>query len=371
VVDTAAGRGPIFIVGSLGSGSTLLRLMLDSHEHIAIPQETGFLRLALAHEWVPYWHFGGEWHEHLDLTDEDNDRSLATYFGGMFEAYASARGKQRWGEKTPFHVWHVDRALRLFPDAVFVGIVRHPGGTATSLHERFRYPWTKAIRHWVRSNKRLVHEAVRRPERFCLVRYEDLVTEPETTMRALLDWLGEPWSPAVLAHHDIQRRSGAPRVVEGHTRSDAPIDPDRPQRWASVVTDDVRARLRGRAAPMATFLGYDVDRPDPVRPLGSLPGIAVGADIVAARAADISGVDWSLVPQPGPENEQFRPPAPRRPRRSQGRPVIRVGAPAPSDTPSLARRVVDRLPWQVHRKIHDLRHARARSSTDRARRARG
>ena len=30
-------RGPIFIMGAMGSGTTLLRLMLDSHERIAIP----------------------------------------------------------------------------------------------------------------------------------------------------------------------------------------------------------------------------------------------------------------------------------------------------------------------------------------------
>src|SRR3954463_2747471 len=76
--------GPIFILGSQGSGSTLLRLMLDSHENIAIPQETGFLRLVAAHRWVPYWEFGDRWAERLGLTPEDLDRRLGEFYGGMF-----------------------------------------------------------------------------------------------------------------------------------------------------------------------------------------------------------------------------------------------------------------------------------------------
>ena len=33
----ARGGGPIFIIGCMGSGTTLIRLILDSHENIAIP----------------------------------------------------------------------------------------------------------------------------------------------------------------------------------------------------------------------------------------------------------------------------------------------------------------------------------------------
>ena len=38
----AAVGGPVFIVGTMRSGSTLLRLILDSHPNIAIAPETAF-----------------------------------------------------------------------------------------------------------------------------------------------------------------------------------------------------------------------------------------------------------------------------------------------------------------------------------------
>src|SRR6266508_1904763 len=48
------------------------------------------------------------------------------------------------------------------------------------------------------------------PDRYHELRYEDLVSEPEKTLRELLDFLDEPWDPAVLAHdrapHDVPER---------------------------------------------------------------------------------------------------------------------------------------------------------------------
>ena len=35
--------GPIFVVGTMRSGSTLFRLILDAHPNIAISEETGFM----------------------------------------------------------------------------------------------------------------------------------------------------------------------------------------------------------------------------------------------------------------------------------------------------------------------------------------
>ena len=52
------GQGPVFVVGPMGSGTTLMRLVLDSHSRLALAPETGLARLILAHEQVPFWKFG-------------------------------------------------------------------------------------------------------------------------------------------------------------------------------------------------------------------------------------------------------------------------------------------------------------------------
>jgi Sulfotransferase family len=302
-LERGAWPPPIFIVGSLGSGSTLLRLMLDSHHRIAIPQETGFMRAVLANEHIPFWKFGGEWYGRLGLTEEDLLARLATFYGGLFRDHAASQGKARWGDKTPFHVWHMTEIRRLFPDAVFVGTVRHPGGVAASLHNRFGYDWARSVRHWTRINARLMTTATDLGERFALCRYEQLVREPEPLMRNLLAWLGEPWDPAVLAHHEVQRARGAPARVEGHTRPDQALDARRIDAWTTDLDEPAWALLRELTTPMARFLGYDVDDPARLEPLDPDGGPVVTGAALARRRAGFPDIDWAHPPAPALENQ--------------------------------------------------------------------
>src|SRR3954449_3469784 len=121
--------GPIFIVGAMGSGTTLLRLVLDSHPRLAIPQETGFMRAARTHRFIPFKWSGRRWYRRLGWSDEEFNALQRDFYDTVFRRYAEQHGKVRWGEKTPLHTWHVDQMTRLFPDCVFIGVVRHPAGS--------------------------------------------------------------------------------------------------------------------------------------------------------------------------------------------------------------------------------------------------
>ena len=302
---------PIFIVGSGGSGSTLLRLILDSHEHIAIPKETCFMRLVKAHRWVPYSWFGDRWHRRLGLTDQDLDEALRDFYGGLFEQFARQQGKRRWGEKTPFHVWHMHDIARVFHDAVFVGIVRHPGGTTASMVGRFNFGVTTATTHWLDLNRAMVAHGTRMRRRFVLLRYEDLLLYPEETLAELLDWLGEPWSPAVLAHHDVQRQKGTPKVVDGRTVAHDPIDPGRISKWRETLSPRAQTLLRRRTGDWAAFFGYDVDEPLPVESLVAETSprrrVVTGDELARRRKRFEGRLDFAPPPRPVHEGI-FKPP---------------------------------------------------------------
>src|SRR3954451_4819782 len=130
-------RGPIFIVSPMGACSTLLRLMLDSHPNIAIPHETVFMRIYVAMRSTPFKWSGRTWAKRLGWSDKELDEEARQFFDRIFMRYAEEHGKQRWGEKTPQHLWHVSKMKRVFPDAVFIAIVRHPGAAAASNMRRF------------------------------------------------------------------------------------------------------------------------------------------------------------------------------------------------------------------------------------------
>ncbi|HEU5033732.1 MAG TPA: sulfotransferase [Mycobacteriales bacterium] len=353
--DPALPDAPFFILGAHGSGSTLLRLMLDSHERLAVPQETGVMRLVTAHSWVPFWEFGGEWAERLELTPAELDRRLGEFYGALFSRYAARRGKQRWGDKTPFHVWHVDEIRRVFPSAVFVVIVRHPLGSIASAVRRFDRRLQKATGHWLDTTRELVRQAQQLDAgQMCFVRYEDLIRDPEPTMRELLAWLGEPWSETVLAHHEVQRAQDAPKVVEGGTRPTEAVDASRVERWRDWLGEEDRRYVEEQALPWARLLGYD---PDPsVAPQRLTPSdrdrlfVTTAAEL-SERRKRFTDLDPTPPERPGADDPIL--PRGRRRRRI----ALRRAGSARSE---MARELLSRLPPSLQRSVREVRRAHRR-----------
>lgn len=253
---------PIFIVGTMRSGSTLFRLILDAHPRISISEETGFMGALAATKQIPNWHHGRGWFQRIGWTEQEFNARLREFYSGLFERHAVAQGKQRWGEKTPFHSRHIAEMATVFPDAVFVGIVRHPGAVVHSLMRKFHYGVEDAAAYWDSTNKEILRRGLELgDDRFALLRYEDLVEHPENTLRELVEWLGEPWSDDLLRHHDVQAARGAPRISAGSTRTRDPITTDLADRWAEALQAPERELLGSRTGALAGFLGYDPTRP--------------------------------------------------------------------------------------------------------------
>src|SRR3954447_25227566 len=278
----ANARGPIFIVSPMGSGSTLLRLMLDSHENIAIPHETGFMRIYVAMRSTPFKWSGRSWAKRLGWTDEEIDEEARQYFERIFMRYADAHGKSRWGEKTPQHLWHMGRMRRVFPDSVYIAIVRHPGASMASNMRRFGHVVGWATTHTQRYFKEIARQAGRFPHRMVVLRYEDLVQRPEPLMRELLDWLGEPWSDSVLRHHEIQGQRDHDRI-EGLTRAGEPIDASRIDKWQHGISRADRRIIVRRLVGVGRFFGYSFDDPTALEPLNDHGSLLFGGPDVTPR----------------------------------------------------------------------------------------
>lgn len=279
----APGRGPIFVVGAMGSGSTLIRLILDSHERIGMPQETGFMRAYKAHQFIPLKWSGRNWARRLGWSRRELDVELARFYDRIFRRYIEAEGKQRWGDKTPLHTWHVDAMARLFPDAAFIGMMRHPGGSVRSNMTRFHHSFRGAVRHVERYDREIARQAARHKRRFVIVRYEELVLRPEQLMRELLEWLGEPWSDKVLQHHQVHAARGGKRVVEGRSRIDNPIDLSPVDKWARTMSARRRKDLTDRLGRLGQFFGYAMDDPAVLAPLRGDGRVLIGGGDIDAR----------------------------------------------------------------------------------------
>ena len=299
--------GPIFIVGPMGSGTTLMRLVLDSHEHIGIPPETGFMRGYGALRNTPFKHSGRDWTARLGWSEPEFDALARELYDRLFMRYAEQHGKRRWGEKTPLHTWHIEDMARLFPDAQFVGVIRHPYGSIASNMGRFSSRLARAAWQWAQPAKELVSQAAQRPERFVIVRYEDLVRRPEPVLRELLEWLGEPWSPAVLEHHEVQGKRGGKRKVEGRSLVDDPIDESRTAKWTATMLAEHRTWLDERLGPLAEFFGYALDDPEALAPASANGGVLVHGAELASRIESFPALELRKGGDRGPYDEPYDP----------------------------------------------------------------
>lgn len=217
-------KPPIFILGVPRSGTTLLRTILDSHPAIACGPETPWLggpqarsvrelTRSLREDPLGYTaNFGGD-----GTVVAAGMRKLVDHLLGD---YARRRGKARWAEKTPDNVLCVEFLLSLFPDGRFVYLTRDGMDVAVSTsvvpperrgisewHEKnlslgsglavANSPLTALLRwrHW----NRMVERALSARRHFRLS-YERLVSEPEPTLRELMEFVGEPYDPGMLEY---------------------------------------------------------------------------------------------------------------------------------------------------------------------------
>jgi hypothetical protein len=199
---------PIFVVGCHRSGTTLFRLILDSHPAISCGPETRFLadleKITDDANWPRMGLYGfpkSYWHERV-----------AALFDDFQSRYAARRGKTRWADKTPLYAGHLDYLNALFPEALFINVVRDGRDVARSHRDTWGYmSGLRAIEKWPRYI-RMGEEFAPKvgPDRYLEVRYEQLVADTEKQMRQVLEFVGEPWDDAVLHHtdhsHDVMER---------------------------------------------------------------------------------------------------------------------------------------------------------------------
>ena len=222
----AADGRPLFVLGVRRSGTTLLRVILDRSPSIAIPDESYFVpQLAARHRRpIDATAFLDDVRRIATLAEwgVDPEKVAARLHDGMapgaaiaaiYETYAADRGKTRWGDKTPMYMQHLPLLERLFPDAVFVHLIRDGRDAAVSF---LGMPEGIVTRTWAHPRTpaefacqwRTEIEAARAlgarvgPDRYREVRYEALVADPEHEVQEICAFAGLVYESGLLGYAD-------------------------------------------------------------------------------------------------------------------------------------------------------------------------
>src|SRR4051812_21980058 len=181
---------PAFVLCSVRSGSTLLRVLLDSHSRICAPHELHLRDIS------------------VQLKTDYAERSLAEIgleptrleyllWDRVLHRELDGSGKELLVNKTPSDVFIADRIRECWPDSRFIFLLRHPLAIARSRQAARPQDSTARNLKMVRRYCDAI-EAARHTYDGHTVRYEDITSDPERETRRLCEFLGVAWEPAML-----------------------------------------------------------------------------------------------------------------------------------------------------------------------------
>jgi Sulfotransferase family len=209
---------PVFVLCNGRSGSTLLRFLLDAHPELACPPETNLPALCaqLATVWsliegAPLSPNRGD--EPPEIPDAAIAGIRAT-MDRMVGSYLERRGKKRYCDKSLGTARFADLLLRVYPEARFICLYRHPMDVIASGMEAC--PWglngygfdpyiattpgnavLALARFWADNAAITVAAEEEFADRCLRVRYEDLVTDPEGTAEGIFSFLEAAPAPGI------------------------------------------------------------------------------------------------------------------------------------------------------------------------------
>jgi hypothetical protein len=209
---------PIFVVGCPRSGTTLVQCILSaSSGAFSLPETHFFSDVLPLLGGDPYATLGATGMHHArQLLESDAELGLPDTFWTALEGqqrpialdiflsivqYFRPTADLRAIEKTPRHVLHLDLIGRVFPDAVFVNVVRDPIDVASSLQGVPFIPSRSMLSHaerWLESVQAAQRYSFSHPGRLYDVVYERLVREPEVQTRALCTAVDLAFEPKML-----------------------------------------------------------------------------------------------------------------------------------------------------------------------------
>ncbi len=203
---------PIFILGLPRSGSTLVEQILASHSQIEGTMELPDVP-ALAKRLGGRVRRGQEslYPGVLAELDAEACRALGA------EYLERTRGQRKLGrasfiDKMPNNFAHVGLIHLMLPNARIIDTRRHPLGGGFSAFKQhfargqaFTYDLTDLGRYYADYVELMAHFDAVLPGRVHRVIYEQMVADPETQVRALLDYCGLPFEAACLKFYENDR----------------------------------------------------------------------------------------------------------------------------------------------------------------------
>ncbi len=256
-----------FIVGRPRSGTTLLRTLFDAHPNVIIPLECQFIinlypkygtvthwskdKLLMFHDdlreqwWFDLWKLDPQ-NLKSSLLDYEGNHTYSTVCKAVYASYSSFFKKEEiklFGDKNPGYAIYTERLLKIFPEAKFIHIIRDYRDNFISVRNvDFELPVISIVTmKWRYFIKKFNKARSRYPDSHYILRFEDLITEPEVHFRKLCNFLGLDYTPEVFDFHkkkeDVMKQYPVAFLMKYQSSLLSKIDPGKAGIWKKQLTE--------------------------------------------------------------------------------------------------------------------------------------
>jgi hypothetical protein len=291
----------VFVSGPPRAGTTLLRLVLSAHPMITVTPETHFIRWLFRRGFSPHkkldrrevelviqlmrsdgklnsWpafdleDFLSRFHTHQEMT-------IGQLLDSLFQTFAehTNSGMDYVGNKKGLYSmgWG-PYTKKVFPDAKFVYIVRDPRDVTRSILKNLSiHTLAKAAAKCMGHEKYIIKMTEMFRDDTLVIRYEDLVSEPEQVCRSMCDFLGVPFDRRMCTFYEMNVDGsllmGVTKDIHPHATS--PFNPDLIGQWKrkkSFTVEELQT-IEAIAHDYMVKYGYEPEAPP------------AGIDVLAVR----------------------------------------------------------------------------------------
>lgn len=243
------------IVGPLRAGTTMFRLMLGHHpkiteigefeESVALLGDYGYPTPEDFRDWLATHRVAQSRNYDLPDTATDYPQIVAAMWTQLAARHPTAKAVG-----CTIHS-RIDRILDLWPETKLICLVRDPRDVCRSCvgmgwfghAAEATSHWLDPIKRWEQARDRLP------PDRWTMIRYEDLLNEPERELSKCTELLGLEYDPAMLNFHE--------------SSSYEQLDPKLAEQWRRKMSPRTAEIIDARCVPKMQEYGYapSVDNP--------------------------------------------------------------------------------------------------------------
>jgi hypothetical protein len=163
--------------------------------------------------------------------EEANGLLYSELVDSLRTAASDSQHKTRWVDQTPQYSFHICGLRKLFPNALFIHIVRDVASVVRSMLNFHRLAGLhlvaneeEAYRYWLMSVRAcLKAEEAYGPDVVYRIRYSSLIENPESALHSLLDFVGEPYSAKCI--EPLSQRINSSNVPDDFISEDPATDP--------------------------------------------------------------------------------------------------------------------------------------------------